>query len=49
MIMMIESRIVKGKHVVGMRRSIMGSMEENEVNMKSLGGLLVCDIFLIFF
>lgn len=37
MIMTIESRIVEWMHVVGMSKSIMGSMEENEVDMKSLG------------
>lgn len=44
MITKIESRIVEGMHVVGMSKSIVGSMEENEVNMKSLERLLVCDI-----
>ena len=45
MIMMIGRRIVEGERVVGMSKSIMGSMEEKEVNMKSLGAPLVCDIF----
>lgn len=45
----VKNGIVEGKHVDGMNRSMMETMEENEVGMKVQGGHQVCSSCFCFY
>lgn len=42
-VMIVKTIIIEEKHVVDMIKTMMGNMEESEVDMKVQGGHLVCN------